>query len=79
MVLTVRELPISPSSKPNPNPLFFEMIYNSPFDILARDIYEAIRIIDNDLCIVQKYSFNCIGLSKYFDISIFLWAVLLGP
>ena len=54
MVLTVRELPISPSSKPNPNPLFFEMIYNPPFDILARDIYEAIRIIDKDLCTFLK-------------------------
>ena len=54
MILTVQEIPISAASKPNPNPLFFEMLYNPPFDILARDIYEAIRIIDKDLCTFLK-------------------------
>ena len=49
MILTVREVPISTAYKPNLKPLFFEMLYNPPFDIVARDIYEAIRIIDKDL------------------------------
>ena len=49
MILTVREVPISTSYKPNLKPLYFEMLYNPPFDIVARDIYEAIRIIDKGL------------------------------
>ena len=50
MILTVQEVPISPYYNSNPKPISFELIYNPPFDIVAKDIREVIRIIDMDLC-----------------------------
>ena len=55
MVLSVREIPISPSFKMKDlKPISFELIYNPPFKIVAKDIRELIRIIDMDLCNLLK-------------------------
>ena len=56
MAFTVQEIPISPSFKKKGKikPISFELIYNPPFDIVAKDIYELVRIINNDLCSFLK-------------------------